>query len=678
MLKWLRKYNTYILVVGGCLLMVAFLLQGTLQELGRRGMLGGTVFRVGDRKVGAEEYQTAAKEHAALSRLIPAQVLGAIGGGANTEHWILLTQEAAKAGYVGGMGDGSEFIPVFAKDLAQSLLLSDQQGQMMARFMPQQFDAMVTQQSNQFQQNWTAFAEAPPAEYVMNKEQVLRAFAKLRGVLRMQQAYRQLPRYSDRRLATGAASLDTSADVSYVLVPAERATAGVPEPTDAEIVASFEQYKGTPQGTGDYGVGYKLPARVKLAFLTIDRAALDAAVTPDSDPQMAVEARKRFLAAYPTGNPPEGKNADDEMKRLTAEVKREKVDRVMRAAEQAVRAEFEKAVRKLDAEGLYRRVTGDWAGVDLQQVREAVATNVQRAEKVTIPAPRVTVRDTGWLSQADVKGLPGIGKSELVRGSQRLPFDVVVFGATLRNGQPVGGVRELAGDNDLGIQARVPAMEATRDAQGNAYFFVVLDARKESSPDSLDEVRADVARNVKRLKAFERLKTQVDALRSTAVASGLDAVAAVPQGATGEAAVALPVRTATVSRLNVRGQDTAQLDHPAFRDDVMNRAEALDATVDPAKWPADQTTGAVAVPQSLGVAVYQVKKLSPLTIERYRQSQNGLLAQLRQEELQPTGEGPFSLEAMEKRLGVKYEDGRKTSAEKQADKKPDPKSDQKS
>ena len=30
MLKWLRKYNTFILVVGGCLLMVAFLLQGVV------------------------------------------------------------------------------------------------------------------------------------------------------------------------------------------------------------------------------------------------------------------------------------------------------------------------------------------------------------------------------------------------------------------------------------------------------------------------------------------------------------------------------------------------------------------------------------------------------------------------------------------------------------------------
>ena len=63
MLKFLRKYNTYILVVGGCLLMVAFLLQGVINDLSKRGgLFGGTAFKVGSHKVGLEEFGKAARD----------------------------------------------------------------------------------------------------------------------------------------------------------------------------------------------------------------------------------------------------------------------------------------------------------------------------------------------------------------------------------------------------------------------------------------------------------------------------------------------------------------------------------------------------------------------------------------------------------------------------------------
>src|SRR4051812_12886588 len=98
MLKWLRKYNTFILVVGGCLLMVAFLLQGVLNDLTKRGLLGGTAFKIGSHKVTTEEFGVASREYYALSNILDAtglsrgrEIIGMVGGGETPEHYYLLT-----------------------------------------------------------------------------------------------------------------------------------------------------------------------------------------------------------------------------------------------------------------------------------------------------------------------------------------------------------------------------------------------------------------------------------------------------------------------------------------------------------------------------------------------------------------------------------------------------------
>src|SRR5579862_5765022 len=111
MLKWLRKYNTFILVVGGCLLMVAFLLQSVLNDLGKRGFFGGTVFKVGSHKVTIDSLDQAGRDYNAMCSLLGnSRLLENFFQIESLDHWYMLEREAEEAGLVGGVQDGEGFL----------------------------------------------------------------------------------------------------------------------------------------------------------------------------------------------------------------------------------------------------------------------------------------------------------------------------------------------------------------------------------------------------------------------------------------------------------------------------------------------------------------------------------------------------------------------------------------
>ena len=110
------------------------------------------------------------------------------------------------------------------------------------------------------------------------QDQLYQAFARLHGIIRMQVAYQRAPRFSDRRLAAGMKRLNDQTQVEYIFVPPEQVMAEVAEPTEAEVAAQFAKYGDVLAGTGDVGFGYRLPDRVKIEWMTIDRATIAAAV----------------------------------------------------------------------------------------------------------------------------------------------------------------------------------------------------------------------------------------------------------------------------------------------------------------------------------------------------------------------------------------------------------------
>lgn len=651
MLKWLRKYNTYILVVGGCLLMVAFLLQGTLTELSKRGMIGGTIIRVDGEKYGMERYSKLAAEYHALVRLLGRQeVLQLVSGVDNDIHWILLTREAEQAGLVGGVQDGREYIGELAAGLAD--MMATNEARRRGRFFADPGDVERARVSIIDSVNTSLPRVA--GETGMTEEQVLLALAKLRGVLRMENAYASSLRFSDRRLVNAARKFDDAVEVDYVLVPADREANSIPEPDAAAITAQFEKYKSTNKGEGEYGIGYTLPERVKIEWLTLDRRLIEASVSVDP-----IEVEKRLQKRYPTGTAPEGVKIEDERARIEGTVRGEVADRVMSTATQAIRTEIAKAIRPLESDGLYHKLSADWASKmpRLESMRSIVSERVAEAHKITLPPPVVSVRDQAWVERMDLSRSEGFGRAFLRRGSVSEPATDVVF-----------GVREIKGDNDYVVQVGVPNNEPLTDGVGNRYFFTVLDARKTSPPDSIDEIRPQIIKDIKRIAALEKLRGAQTAMVNLVNAQSFDVLTKVPEGATGDAAVTLKVQKGTVSRKRVMAPDRV-LDTQAFRDAVVNIADQLDPTVDVSTLDAAKRTGSVAIDKALGVVVFRITKLSPITIERYRQQHGGLLQSMIREEFDASPENsPFSLKAMEKRFNVVYEQQRRDKDE--GDKKP--------
>ncbi len=623
MLKFLRKYSQWILVIGGTLLMIAFLLPTTLQELGRQPLFT-TVMTIDGDRIGAEEYQQAIREHQAMDRLTLG-TLPMISNVENTDHWLLLVHEAERGGYVAGHAEGVEFLP----DLVRQIFFASGMAYTIA---PDELEKRTQEMVAGIEANLPTVQ----SQFGLTEQQLHAAISRLHGIIRMQVAYQRAAKYSDRRLAAGMKRLSDQTQAEVIFVPADQVITDVPEPTEEEIAAHFNRYKDVEPGTGDLGIGYRQPDRVKLEWLTLDRAAIGAAVRPDP-----VEVHKRFLKAVPSGQPAEGQTLEQAKAPYETEVRTELVDRVMRAADQAVRGEFERALRRTQPDVQYRKLPEDWAQTrpDLVAIRDAVVTRVQELTGVSIPGPVVNRRNE-WLFATQASGVQGIGGAFVQRGSLREPFSQHVF-----------RVRELAGDNDAGLQVGVPG-ESLTDFAGNRYYMVITEARKASAPESIDEVRTQVVTDLKRIAAFERLREQLDAYRQRAIADGLQSIVDEAGGA-----IAQPKRVTFMSR-GMFPSDP-QLASDAFRDAVVEVGSKLDPGVNIPELPADGRTVAVAIPKSFGIAIASVVGVSPITEETWRRGQASAVANLTQDELQlrTASESPFSFKRLRERLKVEYKTG---------------------
>lgn len=621
MLKFLRKYSQWILVIGGTLLMIAFLLPTTIQELGRQPLFT-TVMKIDGERIGAAEYDLAARQHAAMD-FLTFRTLPRVSNVENTDHWLLLVREARKGGYIAGRGEGTDFLP----DLVRQALYATGQA---FTTPPDQLESLTKSMVSVMEQG----IPEVQSQFRLTQGEVYDAISQLHGIIRMQVAYQRAPRFSDRRLASGIKKLQDRTEVEYIFVPPEQVIADVPEPSEDEIAAHFAKYRDSESGSGELGLGYRQPDRVKLEWLTLDRGAIGGAVRPDP-----VEVQKRFLKANPSGAAPEGQTLEQAKAPFESEVREELIERVMRAADQAIRGEFEKALRRTQPDGLYRKLPADWKDLrpDLIKVRDAVVARVKEQTGADIPGPAVNKREGEWLFQKDAATIAGIGRAFLQRGTQRISFGDVLF-----------RVRELAGDNDLILQVAVPG-DALTDFAGNKYYAVITDARKASAPESVEEVRAAVVMDLKKLAAFEKLRTQLDAYRQRSIDDGLDAIAMA------EGSVVQPVKKASVISSGMFPTDPNVADE-AFRNALIAIGSKLDPGVNIVELPVANRTVAMALPKSFGLGIGRVVGIMPVTEDMWRRSQASAVANLVREELKiddPT-DNPFSLKRLTERLKVEY------------------------
>lgn len=616
MLKFLRKYNKWLLVVFGSFLMVSFLAPQAIQQIGQQ-QLGRTTAVVAGREISIGERQRIAGEHSALEQFfdqleqlgIGAQIRPAIG--ADEEHWLLLSVAAEEGGFVGGPINGANWaLETFVQPMAQTFLQIDQQRRQFGQEVPERsFEQYVQLAEAQLQQTMRIAGSS----IVMGGPDAFEtALAKLQGVLQMLDSYAGANRVSRPRTLRDAQRLLDQVVVDVALIPAALGVGpDAPEPSEADLVAHFAEYRDVRADQAENGIGYRQPPRVKLEWLVLDPQAIAQGVRVN---EVEVRAElKQNRAAYP-------EDEQEALDQIRSERRAQQAERLVGQARALIRGDVQKSLEDLQRQGQFYTVPAGWEPMRMS----AIAEDVQR--NIGIALPEVTVRDREWLTRSSLAQLPGIGTSAVRVGAQALSFPEAVLS--------VREIAEPAGlEMPLGLQVGVPATSAEAvDARGRIYFFTVLDARGESPADALDEVREQVEQGYDALRGLETLRGQESAILEAVRVDGLEALKGLYDPADeeegterGEVLIAdnLRVNRESVvpsprSRDFMSGGLAQVLDVESFRDAVFAAAQAIDPTADPESIEAGSRWLSVAIPQRRFMAVVKIEAVRPLTVERYR------------------------------------------------------------
>lgn len=642
MLKFLRKYNKYILVVGGALLMVAFLMPQSMQQCAGDPR-SAPAFRLQGDTVTVGEVQKGFAELAALERLAPV-LPTALGIDESGTQWLLATTLAQKAGLVGGPEDGRGFLDEIAPTMAAASVQAEnpQLYQFAMQYPPlrAQLEKQVRERTDQFRQALDANVRRVAAQGGMTETELLEALARARGLERLLLAYQNAPRLSEPRAIAEARRLLDAATISYVLVPADALLAEVPEPDEAAIAAHFQAYKDVLPGTGELGIGYRNPRRIQLEWLKLDRAAIGAAVRADP-----VEVSRRLRQ-----NPPAANADRTEARRAVEQALRDEItDKALKLAEQTVRAELIKATRRLPESGSFRVLPEDWDRTrpTLQSIAAIVQSQVKEQLGLDVPLPETVPADGRWLSADELGLVPGVGRAVLRRGDRSIGIGPVVAAA-----------KEFGGDGvTIHIQAGLTFDEALQDATGNRYFVTLVAAEESAPPASVDEVRDRVVLDLRRLRAFDMLTERASTYETMAAGAGLESVVQTlppsPDGTPPDAETEIRrgVRVSRASQLTAH----ARIDSPGFRDAIVTRAQSLDPTVPLDQVDPGRLTLALPVRGSLALVVARITAFEPVTTESFRLIMNGdgLLREIQRTEWAATADNPFRLSRLYERLDVR-------------------------
>ncbi len=594
MVKLLTKYNKWILVVFGGLLMVAFLLPQTLQMMGSDPTTE-TRMRLDNRKVTLGEINEAAaklgearRSAAGLSNII-----------ANGEHWLLIAEQARRAGVLGNRFDGVALIPELASSqvqmaMRQAIERQDFQGYMdIQRRQAELTTSLEKDLTNRANVRLTQAGQATVAD----------AFADTRGFLRHLNSFGAAPRLGEARVIATARKQSDEATVSYILVtPDAKSLADAGDVDQAAIDEHFAKFKDKPIGGGEFGIGYTYPDRVAIQYITVDRAAITRMVVVDP-----IELQRRLM----------DKPADDkvtpEQRRAETElaIRSEKIDAIYTESVSTLRGELLRLTTSLSDRDGYKVLPADGsfaARVDLKAVADRSAAKVKASMGVDVQF-QISGNPSSLLSAAEFSSIAGLGTASARDGTITVSAADAVFSTLELRAPGAPRPRKLT-------QVGIPVTTPFEDQQRNAHFILIRDARKSAPAATSEEVRTQIIANVKRLRVFEKLKAETGGLVIQAGVLGLSDLAGSLR-ATGYS-VSEVKNDVRVSRLRGASPSEAQITDKPFVEAVMAKAELIDPTR-PIRETDDITrTLSTQAPARAGIVIAQITEFSPLTLDRLR------------------------------------------------------------
>ncbi len=625
MFKFLRKYNKMLLSVFGVLLMITFLIPQAFNEFSKRAAeTSGTVATVGnDESISSAEWHQFQQEVDLIEKLIrigAMQQMPGVGQIKNPEQWYLLVREAKAAGVV------PVFEPRDASDPSMQQLMA------------------ITG--------------------VRDPGAIRRTQEHYMGVAQLLDLYMTGDLYSDLRLRSEAERLMHGVTARTVVLQPDPADSSI-EPTAEQIEEQMKKYADKLPGEGEHGFGYRLPNRVKIEWLTIPAQTIR--TLTENSPAMDRVEQYRHWKKNPQGSfppyPAEGAGAEipDAVRNdLLNQLVSKQTDEIIKFATNTLSL----ARRGVPEKDGYLVLPENWETTHktLPQLAEDLRKHF------TIELPTYEARGDRWLNIDELASLPGIGGATTDKVSNT-PVNLAAL---------VPAAKEFGANSTIVIQEGV-AGPPLRDAAGSLYIFRIIDTDTTRQPASVDEVREQVVKDLKRQAEYDRLKESLTAIESEARTKGLVEIALAhdtivqasrpislwnEQYVNMMAQYGIPL-TPRPSELPIIGadKDTVQA--------IIDRAFSdIPEGVPAAEVPVDKRIFAVASDNKLSLVVVEVMSQQPLTREGFdRLVNSGAIQQmvsLEDADERRSVDKAFSLDALVKRNNFKFE-----SRSEESDSKPE-------
>ncbi len=618
MLKFFRKYNKLILAVGGSLLMVVFLLPQALTQVGQ-GSRDPVVATIGGRDVLNSELMHSRAALNFYESMLPPQARGQgsivhrligvnfVEGRPDDEHWHLLVENAREGGFVGGPQDGRNWIGELAQNIAAA---QQQQVDYQRRLLESQGVDPSILGVNNFDQvafelelfnAMTAAADRANfsgiGQYRTAPGEVDQMLAEARGVIRMYNAYERSIKLSDLEAIRDVRDQFDQARVDYAMIGTNDLVDSMPQPTEEEIQAQFDEFRDIIEGEGRHGFGYRLDPVVSAEWLKINRNLIDENVQLDP---IAVSARyqrdkSRYAADFSEARPI-----------VEREMRNEQAEDVAQRAVRLLQAELLKREPDYPTVDGVTEVPEDWNSrkADFQEIADAV--NADLAEFLGGVFPVVDARLTpGAVDRESMNSLlrNDIGGAAQRRGPTRIRFDDLAF-----------NTRELNEDTPLEVQVGPVDRRFLTDPSGNIYFYRLLDARPARPADDLEDLRGKIVADLKRLKAYEAMIELQDTLRTDAIVDFNRAIT--DQNVT--LTTDINVRHNIMSNAATGQGVPSNFNNEDVRTAIMTHVESLDPRLGAIDRGPEQNIIVVPSPEFLELALVRINSVEPIAQETYR------------------------------------------------------------
>lgn len=659
MLKFIRKYQMLILVVGGSLLMVVFLLEPVLSRLAPSPLKAkvasidnGTVFTRGDIIRAQAAINLLGRSNPRALQPLGLGGLGIEGESERTAalHWLMFSDLAVRAGLVGEVGDGATWIDQIAEQEAL-LMATTEARQGGIPFSNQAIQARANEYKPQIISMINRNANAAASSMNGSMNDVYRTLAEARGMYRLVNSVYGTPSFSEAQAIDATRSQYDAVAVNAVVIDPSVIVDTIEDPNDEALGSFFGTYSTEQASENEFGIGYMMPTRIKMGWIALNKQDFMDAVEIDR-----VEIQKIWKRGQEDGSITGDFAA--ERTRIEQQYRDEQATSLMIEADRLIRAQVLAKTNNLNKIDGRTQLPEDWASQapKLDEIAESVTTRLNDQFGVSMPTIEVTLIGDRWLSSNDIMDLGSVGFSAYRVGSNQIQMRQL----------PLFFAPDFEGNIPLDVQVMLPIVEqAATDAQGNRFYAMVLDVRDAGPADGLDDVGRDtVVNDYKLLKAYELLQARSEELARLARESGdlaplVDQVMSMtsnPEAIRPGVMQQILVRKDTIAPGAIARNVNFRLNDESFRNAVLESAQGLDPLADPETLEQSPIVVSQGLPQSKSFAFAFVIAPRPLTLEDFRANAAVAMRQAGSAELRDAGffdASPFSYEALSERYGLK-------------------------